>query len=156
MVEIHQVNFLVERLPWAKIEHSSAETPWPGYLSIQGRSPLALLAKQGTRVLYAWTFDRPLDLDMKCGVGQNAYTDGDTAAFEFEIRQSDSNNNALARYHCTLRPGVQKRDRAWQRVRLSLLPSTQGAQTLELRFQGTSRNSAAIGAFAEAFLRPAQ
>ena len=155
-VEISEVNFLVERLPWARVEHTRGEAPWPGYLSIQGRSPLALLAKPGTRVRYAWTFDKPLDLDMKCGVAQDAYADGDAAAFEFEIRQCDSNDNVRARYHCVLRPGVQKRDRAWQEVKLSLLTSTGSGETLELRFDGSTKNQAATGAFAESILRPAQ
>lgn len=155
-VEIQEVNFFVERLPWANVGHPRGEMPWPGYLSIQGRSPLALLARQGTRITYPWMVDKPLDLDMKCGVGQDAYADGDTAAFDFDIRQCDSNGSILTRYHCTLRPGIQRRDRAWQHVQLSLQPNANRGETLELRFEGTSKNRDAIGAFAEAILRPAQ
>ena len=155
-VEIQEVNLLVERLPWAKVDSPRGEIPWPGYLPIQGRSPLALLASQGTRISYPWNFDKPLDLDMKCGVGQDAYKDGDGTAFEFDVRQCDSNGTVLGRYHCTLKPGIQKRDRAWQHVQLSLQPCAHRGETLELRFESTGKNPKAIGAFAEAILRPTQ
>ena len=150
LIEVRQVNYLVERLPWA----TGTQSAWPGYLSLEGKSPLALLARQGTRVEFPWIFDHPVSLNMKCGVAPDAYTDGDPAVFEFEVRQRDSGGKVLSQSLWTLRPGVRKTDRAWQDVQVSLQPGAQGK--VELQFRGTSNNPAAVGAFAETTLRSTQ
>jgi len=153
-VDIRQIDFLVDRLPWAKAEPAGGEAPWPGYQSIEEKSLLALLARQGSRLTYPWTFDQPLDLHLECGVSPAAYHEGDKAVFEFGIRQCDSKSNVLSEVRLTLKPGMVKADRGWHEVRVPLKPRSQGAETLQLTFSGTSVKPAAIGAFGEAILRP--
>lgn len=152
-VEIWQVNFLVERLPWSLVESSASVKPWPGYLLIQEKNPLALLAKPGTRIIYPWAEPEPLVLEMACGVGPDAYTEASGSTFTFSIRELDSAGKVLCGFSRTLQPGLQKKDREWFPVRLFLQGREQGAESLELVYQSEDRDSACTGAFAGAFLR---
>ena len=152
-VEIRQVNFLVERLPWSRVESSASVNPWPGYLMIQEKNPLAILAKPGTKIVYPWTERGPLVLEMACGVGPDAHTDGSGSTFAFSIRELGSGARVLSSFSRTLKPGVQKEDRGWFHVRLLLQGTEQGAESLELSYQSEDKSSVSTGAFAEVFLR---
>lgn len=152
-VEIAQVSFLVERLPWSRVDSSVSVKPWPGYLSIQEKAPLAVLAKPGTSIIYPWTEAGPLVLEMSCGVGADAYTEGSDSTFTFSIRELDSGGRILNNFSRTLKPGMRKEDRGWFRVRLLLQGREQGAESLELVYQSSDKNSLGTGAFAEAILR---
>ncbi len=152
-VEIRQVNYLVAKLPWSRVEGTAAVMPWPGYLSIQEKNPLAVLSKPGTKIVYPWTEQEPLELDMLCGVAPEAYVDGSASAFVFTVREMDSKGNSLSIVTRTLKPGMQKEDRGWLPVQIPLLGRRQGAEALELVYQSDDKGSEATGAFAEAFLR---
>ncbi len=153
-VEVRQVNYLVERLPWARVQASPPIPPWPGYLAVDSRSPLALLMKPETRILYPWDAKEPYVLDVQCGVDPGAYKQGSDVLFEFRICHLDGNGKPLAVIDKIVQPGVRKDDGKWQRIQLELEKSIQGGETLELAFKSPEKKSNATGAFAEAILRP--
>jgi hypothetical protein len=150
-VEIRQVNFLVERLPWSQVESVSSIKPWPGYLQIQEKNPLAIVAKPGTKVLYRWTEPQPLILEMICGVAEEP--DPSKRKFTFSVRQLDSGGKVVSSCERTLDPARKKEDRGWVPLRIMLQGRSQGAQSLELTYESDEKNSETAGAFAEAFLR---
>jgi hypothetical protein len=151
-MEIRQVNFMVDRLPWAIVEGAAGSPPWPGYLEIQGRSPLGLLVKPGTRIVFPWTADKPLRLELKCGIGPASYKEGLQRHFTMEIIQKDIAGNALSSWSKDLNPGVIREDRRWQEVQLPLRSRGQGADRLEFSVHCSEAEVDGIAAFAEAFL----
>jgi hypothetical protein len=150
-IEVRQVNYMIEQLPLAKIETSSSERPWPGYLRLQGESPLAILARPDTDILYAWNLEEPLYLDLRVGISADSYREGLESSCEFEIRQCDANRAVLTSYRKMLDPGLRKEDRVWQPIRLELRSRREGAQTLEFRYSSTLK--AGTIAFAGGYLR---
>jgi hypothetical protein len=153
-VEVRQVNFMVERLPWARAESAGDRNPWPSYLEIQGRSPLGVLCKPGTRLVYPWTFGEQLRLDLLCGLGADAYEPGVDRRFRFEIAQRDDQGRALAILTRDLNPGIVPEDRGWQQITLPLQGAEQGAKTLEFSFVSPGNSSLqGTAAFSEALLR---
>jgi hypothetical protein len=153
-IEIRQVNYLVERLPWAKAETTSTVLPWPGYMEIQSKSLLALLAKPGSRISYPWLETEPKSLDVRCGIDPRSYEEGSTASYKFVIRQFGQKGSHLVSSAITLKPGLRRDDRAWQPMKLMLQGSGAETQTLELSFECEGGQTGATGAFAEAVLRP--
>ena len=153
LVEISQVNFFVERLPWATVETEGHELPWPGYATIQGTSPLAILARAGTRISFPWTAPEPLRLELKTGILPQSVTEGSSATFEFLVRQVDKRGNTLTQFAKILAPGQRKEDLRWHSVPLLMHGARQGAGALELCFLSDDKDSSAVGAFAEGFLR---
>ena len=154
VLEVLQVNYLVAELPAAAIEGAARARPWPGYLAIEGRSPLALLMNSGTIVKYPWTTDAPTVMNLTCGVGPGGYAEGSTGSFEFEILQRGAQGEVLASGRVRIEPGLRQQDRAWQRLVLPLRSRGQGGNSLELRFTSSRENESALGAFAEPLLRP--
>jgi hypothetical protein len=152
-VEVRQVNFLVENLPRARIEGGASVRPWPGTMELQEKNYLSILAKPSTRILYPWLANEPLNLELKCGVGMDAYAEGQNRVFKFNIRQLGSGGTVLADFSKSMNPGLRKEDRGWQPVRLLLQRSSQVPLTLELSFDSEEKGAAGTGAFAEAFLR---
>ncbi len=152
-VELRQVNYLVERLPWTRVEGTASVRPWPGYLLLQEKSPLAVLTKPGTKITYPWTMQDSLVLEMICGIAPDAYVDASTRTFTFSVRGRDSGGKSLCSYTRTLQPGTRKEDRGWFAVRLQLRGRNQGTESLELAYESDDSASATTGAFAEAFLR---
>ncbi len=152
-VEVRQVNFLVEDLPRAKIECAASTLPWPGFLEIQGKSYLAILAKPATHIVYPWPAREALNLDLKCGIGADSYDEGKDRVFKFDIRQVDGSGSVLAAFSKTLNPGLHKDDRRWHPVHLLLQGSSHQQSVLELSFAGNGKDSTGTGGFAEAFLR---
>jgi hypothetical protein len=152
-LEVRQVNFFVERLPWAKVEGGVQESPWPGYLEIQERSPLALLAKPGTRIIYSWTVPGSLTLELLCGISPDAYSENASRVFRLGICQRDARGGVVAGFRKALNPGIEKQDRGWQPVRLLLEGRKQGAETLELRYECDEAGATGTAAFAAAYLR---
>ncbi len=152
-VEIRQVNFMVERLPWAAVENQAGDLPWPGYLEIQGRSPLGVLLKPGTRILYPWTADEPRRLELKCGIGPDSYQDGRSRNFRIEVIEKDVAGHDLSRWSRDLNPGMIREDRKWQEVQMQVEGRRQGGDRLEFSVLCPDHGSAGIAAFAEAFLR---
>ena len=150
-IEVRQVNYMIEQLPLAKIETTSSERPWPGYLRLQGESPLAMLARPDTDILYAWNLEESLRLDLRVGISPESYREGQESPCEFEIRQCDANGAVLTSYRKMLDPGLRKEDRVWQPVRLELRSRREGAETLEFRY--SSRIKAGTIAFAGCYLR---
>jgi 4-amino-4-deoxy-L-arabinose transferase-like glycosyltransferase len=150
-LEIRQVSFMIERLPFARAECTTGVLPWPGYVW-GGERALAVLAKPDTSLVYPWTFHRPMLLALKVGVEQDAASAKDNL-YDFEIVYRDPQGKILARWEKTLGPGKQGADLDLQPVKLSLPASTSSGETLEFhyRVRGASR---ATGAFAEAFITP--
>ena len=154
VLEVTQVNYLVAELPAASIEAATGARPWPGYLKIEGRGPLALLMHAGTAVQYPWTMDPPTALSLICGVDPAAYADGSVASFEFEVIQRDARGGIIASAHANVAPGLKQQDRGWHRLVVPLRGRGQGGGSLELRFRSDGQNERAVGAFAEPLLRP--
>jgi hypothetical protein len=146
-IEIRQVNFMIERLPWAQIETRAGENPWPGFLSDQDQSP-SILVRPGTRMLYPWTEENPRRLELKCGISADSVKEGST--FEFSIRQLDARGGILAECSKTLHPSSRKEDRGWQPLALELRGRAEGGETLEFRY--SSSEEGGLGAFALARL----
>ena len=151
-IEISQVNFMVERLPWARIETGSGIKPWPSYLPLQGKSPLAVVAKPGTRILYSWPIRKPVQLDLLCGVSPDSYAEGAADPFDFTIRQLEADGRILNESRITLQPGIKKEDRDWKPVSMVLRLAPGGV--LDFQYSCVGRNAAGTGAFAQPFLKP--
>jgi 4-amino-4-deoxy-L-arabinose transferase-like glycosyltransferase len=151
-IEVQQVNFMVEQLPWAEIQTDSTISPWPGYLDLMGKSSLAVLAKPGSRITYRQEFRQPMQLEILCGVSPDSYLDGSENSSSFAIRQLDKNGVVLAESSKTLQPGIHEEHRTWQKVEMILYPSPRC--TLEFGyFRGDNRLDG-VGAFAQLILRP--
>jgi 4-amino-4-deoxy-L-arabinose transferase-like glycosyltransferase len=150
-IEILQVNFMVERLPWAQIETDSQTRPWPSPVNLQGAAPLAVVAKPGTRILYRWTVREPTLLRLLCGVSPDSYAEGSDTAFDFDIRQLGEDDRILAESRITLRPGVKKEERDWRPVRL-LLKQTWKGGALDFHYSCARSKSPGTGAFAQSIL----
>ena len=151
-VKLLQVNFMAERLPWARVETVTGIQPWPGSVSLHGQSLLAVLAKAGTSFHYEWPFRGAIRLELQCGVSGDSYKDGGGEAFDFEIRQLGQDGGVLAAHRLTLRPGVVTKDRDWQPVRLQLGRNSGGV--LEFRYTTTGDVRAGAGAFAQSVIWP--
>ncbi|MGD0100506.1 MAG: glycosyltransferase family 39 protein [Acidobacteriota bacterium] len=151
-IEIFQVNFMVEQLPWAQVETASSIKPWPGYLVLRGRSLLAILAKPETKIRYVWPVYHRVRLELKCGISPDSYKEGSDAAFEFEVRQFAGDGRVLSERRITLRPGINKEDRDWQPVSLELCPTPKGI--LEFRYASLGNIQEGTGAFAQSIIEP--
>jgi hypothetical protein len=152
-VDIRQVNFMVEGLPWANVLGSTRVAPWPGYLEIQEKSPLALLVRPGTSISYPWTAQEDLNLELRCGIGPDAYREGQDRVFRIAVRQHGSEGRILAEFTAALNPGLLKEDRKWQPVMLELASRRMGGEFLEFACDCGDREAAGTVAFAEAILR---
>ncbi len=150
-VDIRQVNYLVEQLPYSRVETTSSVKPWPGLLGLHDLTYLSVLARPETSLLYPWRESDPLVLRLFCGVAADAYAMGSEATFQFIIRQRDSVGRVLVESSKMLKPGIREEDRGWLPLRLQLLGRKQGAESLELIYRGGEGNG--TGAFAEAFLQ---
>jgi len=148
-LEIRQVNFMVERLPWARIEGTTAVKPWPGYVYRPERA-LAVLAKPGVRILYPWEMRTPVVLRVDIGL-VNALPSVDDGAHEFEILRRNARGEVLARFAGSLQPGLLAAGKGWRSVRMNLPARTGEGETLEFRYQAQGKSDT-VGAFAEAFL----
>jgi 4-amino-4-deoxy-L-arabinose transferase-like glycosyltransferase len=151
-VEIFQVDFMAERLPWAKIESASGVQPWPGFLALHGQSSLAILAKPQTRLRYAWPVANAMHLDLQCGISPESYRDGSDETFEFIVSQAAEDGNVLGKQRLVLRPGIREEDRVWQPVRIILKPISRGF--LDFQYETGEDSSLGTGAFAQPLLRP--
>jgi len=145
-IEVFQVNLMVDRLPDARIETGSGIKPWPGYLTIEGKSPLAILAKPGTRIRYPFPIRNPTRAELLCGVSSDSYKDGIDASFAFEVRQLETDGSVLAEFHVELKPGIRKEDRDWQPAGIILKQTQNGI--LEFRYTRTGKECDGTGAFA--------
>ncbi len=152
-IEVYQINFMVESLPGARVIHGGSIAPWPGFLNLPGRSPLALLLKPGTTIQYAWKEKKAVELDLLCGVGLDAYSPGASRRFYFAVVQRNRDGVVMTESRLTLDPGLQPSDRQWQPVHLSLGSGSEGNCLLE--FSCDSEDPSAMGTvgFAEAVLR---
>jgi hypothetical protein len=151
-VEIFQVHFMVEQLPWAQVDSASGINPWPGYLALEGRSNLAIMARAGTHLRYLWPVREPLQLEVQCGISPDSYENGSDKVFEFMVAQTAGNGSLLSEQRITLCPGIRKEDRIWQAVRLALTPVSKGF--LDFRYNAGGGISRGTGAFAQPLLRP--
>jgi len=151
-VEVFQINFMAKQLPWAYIETASGINPWPGYVTLDGQSPLAILAKPGTSIRYPWTVDHPARLELQCGVSPESYKNGSDRAFEFAIGQLGRDGNVLAENRITLRPGIGEGDQSWQPVRMDLVPERESV--LYFRYNSDNGANRGVGAFAQSLVRP--
>ncbi len=151
-LEIRQINFMVERLPWAGVDCAGSVKPWPSLVSIGDQTP-AILARPGTTISYPWNFSRPLNLDLLVGlVPERSAPTGD-AAFQFSIRYCDAHGNIISEADKVLKPASQPADRTWQHVQISLPAAKADGDSLVFGFQVQGQSKAA-GAFAHAILRP--
>jgi hypothetical protein len=147
-LEIRQVNFMVERLPWARVESTTAFQPWPGYVYKPERA-LAVLAKPGIKIIYPWEMRMPVVLQLNIGL-VNAPS-ADDGAHEFEILHRNAQGEVMARFTASLQPWLRSEDREWQAVRLKLSAQAGEGETLEFRYLASGKSDT-VGAFAEAFL----
>jgi len=148
-LEVRQVNFMVERLPWARVESAAGVKPWPGYVYKPERA-LAVLTKPGVSILYPWEMRRPVVLRVNIGL-VNAGPSADDGPHEFEILRRNARGEVLARFAGSLRPGPGAEGREWQPVKLNLPACAGAGETLEFRYLAPA-GSGAMCAFAEAFL----
>ncbi len=153
IIDVRQVNYLVERLPWARIDAPPGDAPWPGFAEIQGSAPLALLVKPGTRVRYPWEGTRAMELHLKLGIPADSWAEGEGRPLDVRIVQRDSSGDTLARFEKTLNPGIRKEDRGWVPVSLGLAGGSGPDGVLEFEVRGAAGGRAA---FAQALLRAAQ
>ena len=151
-IEVVQVNFMAERLPYAQVDSSSGIKPWPGFANIEGKSPLAILAKSGTRIVYQFPVRIPVQMQLLCGVSSDSFQTGSDIAFEFEVRQLETDGSVLAESRITLQPGIRKQDRDWRPVVMVLRKTQNGA--LEFRYSRTGTETTGTGAFARSILKP--
>ncbi len=151
IIEVRQVNYLVERLPWARVDAPPGGAPWPGFAEIQGSAPLALLMKPETRVRFPWDAARATALDLKVGIPADSWIDGEARPFEIRIVRRDAAGEVLARFERTLDPGVRREDRGWQPVSLRFEGGSGGV--VEFEVGGGPGGKAA---FAQALLRAAR
>jgi hypothetical protein len=152
-IEVYQVSFMVERLPWATIETSAEIKPWPGYLELQGQTHLAILAKTGSRITYEQSIPKRTKLKLLCGVSPDSYKEGSEDSFRFEIRRLDAEGRVLEESHVTVQPGINPEDRDWQSVQMVLEAGED--HLLDFGYFGTVNDSGGVGAFAQAILVPA-
>jgi 4-amino-4-deoxy-L-arabinose transferase-like glycosyltransferase len=153
-VELFQVNFMAAQLPSARIETVSGIRPWPGYLSIGEKSPLAILAKPGTRITYPFPVPKPIQLQLLCGVSPDSYQTDSDATFEFEIHQLEPGGGILAERRLILHPGIHDTDKDWQPITMVLRQTQKGI--LEFHYSGTGKEATGTGAFAQSVLKPIQ
>jgi 4-amino-4-deoxy-L-arabinose transferase-like glycosyltransferase len=151
-VEVFQVNFMAERLPWARIRSASGIQPWPGFLAPGGQSSLAILARPGTKLRYGWPVSNPMSLDLQCGLSPDSYQNGSDKTFQFVVSQTAEDGSVLAEQRLLLHPGIRKEDRNWQPVRILLKPDSGGF--LDFEYEAGGGGAPGIGAFAQALLRP--
>jgi hypothetical protein len=151
-VDIFQVHFMAEQLPWAQIETSFKTKPWPGYLALNGQSSLAVLAKPGTLLRYPWTGRESTRLDLQCGLSPDSFEDGSDKAFEFVVSQTAENGSIAGEQRIMLYPGIKKEDRNWQPIRLILKPIAKGF--LNFQYNAGGNVPQGTGAFAQPLLRP--
>ena len=151
-VEILQVNFMVERLPWAQIETDSETKPWPTHIRILGKTEIGIAAKPGTRIEYRWPVGETSKLQLLCGVPQDAYIDGSGDHYNFEICQLGEDGTILSESRIALQPGIKIEDRDWQPVQMVLKHTSSGA--LVFRYTCSAAGSAGTGAFARSLVMP--
>jgi hypothetical protein len=152
-IEVQQVSFMVERLPWAKIETSSGIKPWPDYLKLQGQALLSMMIKPESHIIYEQPFHGEAKLRMLCGVSPDSYSEGSGASHRFEVRQLDADGGVLIESHIALKPGINKEERKWQPVKIVLKPAQN--YFLDFGYHSTDGESGGAGAFAQAILTPA-
>jgi hypothetical protein len=143
---------MAERLPYAQIETGFGVKPWPGYLTIGDKSPLAILAKPGTRIIYKFPIDKAIQLQLLCGVSSDSYQADTDGSFMFEAHQLEPDGRILAESRVTLQPGIRKEDREWRPMVVALKQARNGV--LEFRYSQTGKESAGVGAFAESVFQP--
>jgi len=153
VVEILQVSFLAARLPDARIECESPIHPWPGYVRVGDRNELALLLESGTRVVYPWAAEAPLELEVRCGIGSVRGGASPGARYYFELQQRDARGRVLSRTGRSIGAQSGAGSDAWPALRFRLQPAAESGQTLELYFRAEDGDSA-VGAFAGGALRP--
>lgn len=153
-LEVRQVNFMVDQLPWATVEGEKGLKPWPGYLRLQGLSPLSVLMKPQTTLTYPWVMDAPSVLDIRCGVDVEAYREGEQTEFRFEIQQLGAGGKTLAALKTVLMPGLEPSHRGWKHLRLELEGRREGALKLQFRYESNGDTESGTAAFAEAVVRP--
>jgi 4-amino-4-deoxy-L-arabinose transferase-like glycosyltransferase len=149
-IDIFQVNFMVERLPQAQIDTESGIRPWPDNISIEGKSPLAVLAKPGTRITYPFSPGKPIRLELMCGVSPDSYQQGNDISYNFEVRQVESDGRILADWRVALQPGINTKHRSWQLIEMRLSPAQKGS--LEFSYSCNGKNIPGTGAFARSLL----
>ena len=153
ILQIQQIGFMVERLPWARVESPPGEAPWPGYVAGRDRA-LAILARPDTRIVYPWTQRRPMDLKVAIGI----LNDGgatDDSVFRFAIVRADGQGRVLSRYEEALTSGMRAEVGIWRPVRMNLPASAGDGDTLEFRYSVLG-NCRATGAFVQALLEPSK
>jgi hypothetical protein len=151
-LEIRQINFMVERLPWARIECAGGVMPWPGLVSI-GDQALAVLALPGTRITYPWTARAPMRLDLAIGLVPDRSATPADEALDFMIQARDARGHVVEGFSMTLNPGSNPKDREWQPVRILLPAAGTGGETLVFEVQARGKSTATC-AFAQSILRP--
>ncbi len=151
-LQIRQVNFMVERLPWARCEGPSPTKPWPGFVYKPERA-LAILAPPGSRIIYPWDLQVPAVLTLNLAVVRTANLAADFTA-EFKILRRGSRGEILSGEERWLQPGLQEESGKWLLVQMRLPAAGVAGETLEFQYQVKGAGEG-FGAFAEAVIRAA-
>jgi 4-amino-4-deoxy-L-arabinose transferase-like glycosyltransferase len=151
-VQIYQVNFMVEKLPWTRVKTISRTKPWPSIFTIEGKQISGIAAKSGTEISYALDVNNELRLRLLCGVSSDSHVEGSDASYSFNMQQLDAGGKVLTESHLVLQPGMKVKDRDWQPVRMVLKQASAG--TLVFQYSCTAKESPSTGAFVYAVLEP--
>ncbi len=146
-VDIRQVSFLLERLPWAEIESRDPHSPWAAFAEIRGRRRPALMARAGTRIRYEWIAETPVVIELMCGIAPGGAGGADGEYF-CRAAQLDALQRVVDSAGCRLAPDAAG-GRDWKPLRLTLQPAQNERLYLELFFDGAGD---AAGIFAESVL----
>jgi hypothetical protein len=150
-IEISQLNFVAEQLPWAQVETVSGVRPWPGYMVLERDSRLSVLAKPGTYIRYPWDIRETVQLELQFGISQDSYKEGSDEAFEFEVRQLGKNGVIFSKQRLVLHPGIRKEDRVWQLMPIVLKPVPEGF--LDFSFESGQKRASGAGAITQSAIR---
>ena len=138
---VHQVDYFVAELPFARVEGDFSAQPWPGYLTLGGQTLLALMVEPGTTVKYPWNLDVPAVISLACGLSPAQSGEDGNGSFEFRVMQRGPRGEILA-----VDSAVP--DGHWRRLELALKAHGEGGRSLELLFTSHGGAGKAIGAFA--------
>ncbi len=151
-VEVRQVSYLVERLPWAHSDGPAGSRPWPSYVEVDGSRRLALLFRPGTRIVYPWELRTAVRLSAVCGVLAGSGDAPPESRYGFELLQRDADGGEVLRQRVDLM-GDGGSGGSWMPLEASLQPALQEGCTLEFVFTGPD-NVGTVGAIARALLVP--
>lgn len=154
-VEVRQVDFLADRLPWAKLENVGSTRPWTGLIDTGGGNHTALLVPSGIRVFYPWTVNTAANFEVVCGPAGPVAAGQAEGRVHFELQQQDAGGRVLSQASVDAAWPKPTVGGEWNELHLLMEPASQGSSTLML-YYWTSLSPPLPGAFAGATITPAR